>query len=211
MSGVGFVVRASRPDWALEATLESGAGAIALVGPSGAGKSSLLMALAGLLPGAQVRLDVAGLRLVDTAAGLDPAPHHRGVGYVFQDARLFPHLSVGRNIGFGRPYAENPMSVGEALALVDLEGFEERRPATLSGGEARRAALARALLVRPKLLLLDEPFSGLDGARRLNAIAEIRRLRERIATPLILVSHDERDVQALAEQVLVIENGRLKS
>jgi molybdate transport system ATP-binding protein len=126
---------------------------------------------------------------------------------VFQDGRLFPHLSVGANVAFGRPYATDPMTVAEALKLVDLEGFEHRRPAGLSGGEARRAAIARALLPRPRLLLLDEPFAGLDDGRRQALIPYLLRLRDALKTPMIVVSHDDRDVSALTQTVLTLDRG----
>ncbi|WP_288759886.1 ATP-binding cassette domain-containing protein, partial [uncultured Brevundimonas sp.] len=144
-----------------------------------------------------------------TATRLDPPAYARGVGYVFQDGRLFPHLSVGANVAFGARYAATPMSTAEALALVDLAGFEDRRPRSLSGGEARRAALARALLPRPRLLLLDEPFTGLDDERRARLTGNLQRLRDETGVPLILVSHDARDVEQLTDHVVELRDGRV--
>jgi molybdate transport system ATP-binding protein len=201
-------VRARRGDFDLDVTFETGARAVALIGPSGAGKTTLLQALAGLIPADTVRLVVDDATVVDTAAGPIPPAHRRGLGYVFQDGRLFPHLSVGANVAFGRPWATRPMTVAEALKLVDLEGFEHRRPAGLSGGEMRRAAIARALLPRPRLLLLDEPFAGLDAARRQALIPYLVMLRDTLETPMIVVSHDDRDVADLAETVLTLDRGR---
>ncbi|QTC91096.1 ATP-binding cassette domain-containing protein [Brevundimonas goettingensis] len=205
---LSFWVRARRGDFALDAACDAPGKAVALVGPSGAGKTTLLQGLAGLIPTEEVRLTVNDRALVDTAMGLDPPAHARGLGYVFQDGRLFPHLSVGANVAFGARWAKKPMSVAEALKLVDLEGFEHRRPAGLSGGEMRRVAIARALLPRPRLLLLDEPFAGLDDARRQALIAWLLRLRDTVKTPMIVVSHDDRDVAALAETVLTLDRGR---
>jgi molybdate transport system ATP-binding protein len=205
---LSFWVRARRGDFDLDAAFEAPSQAVALVGPSGAGKTTLLQGLAGLIPAEEVRLTVDDRTLVDTAMGLAPPPHARGLGYVFQDGRLFPHLSVGANVAFGARWAADPMTVGEALKLVDLEGFAHRRPTSLSGGEIRRVAIARALLPRPRLLLLDEPFAGLDDARRQALIPYLVKLRDTLKTPMIVVSHDDRDVAALADTVLMLDCGR---
>ena len=130
---VAFKVTARRGAFHLDVAFETAVRAIAVVGASGAGKTTLLQGLAGLTPVTRARLVLDGQTLVDTDAGVRPAAHRRGVGYVFQDGRLFPHLRVGANVGFARPYATDPMSVDEALRLVDLEGFEDRWPASLSG------------------------------------------------------------------------------
>ena len=201
-------VRARRGDFDLNVAFDTDARALAVVGPSGAGKTTLLQGLAGLIATDEVRLIIGDTPVVDTAAGLAPPTHRRGVGYVFQDGRLFPHMTVGANVGFARPYARDPLSVADALRLVDMEGFEHRRPAGLSGGETRRVAIARALSARPRLLLLDEPFAGLDDARRQALIPYLLRLRDEVGVPMILVSHDDRDVSALAQSVMTIDQGR---
>lgn len=205
---LAFEIRLRRSGFELDVAFESEARAIAVVGQSGAGKTSLLQGLAGLVRVEAARLAIDGAPLVDTKRGISPPPHRRGVGYVFQDGRLFPHLRVADNVGFGRPYADNPMRVADALRLVDMDGFERRWPSSLSGGEARRVALARALATRPKLLLLDEPFTGLDDARRSELIPYLLRLRDEIGTLMILVSHDRRDVDDLAHAVVEIAQGR---
>lgn len=205
---LAFHVRARREAFILDVAFETDARVVAVVGASGAGKTTLLEGLAGLGPVDAARLVVDGEVLVDTSAGLAPPPHRRGIGHVFQDGRLFPHLTVGANIIFSRPYVADAMGVAEALRLVDMSGYEDRWPATLSGGEARRVAVARALARRPRLLLLDEPFTGLDGPRRIALIDHFRGLRDRIGVPMIIVSHDERDVVGLAETVLTIDAGR---
>lgn len=201
-------VRATRGEFDLDVAFETDARALALIGASGAGKTSLLQGLAGLIPTDETRLIVGGDIVVDTTIGLSPPTHKRGVGYVFQDGRLFPHMSVGDNVGFAQPYSSAPMTITDALRLVDMQGFEHRRPAGLSGGETRRVAIARALLARPRLLLLDEPFAGLDDARRQALIPYLVRLRDEVGVPMILVSHDERDVSALAQSVVTINRGR---
>ncbi|WP_395945913.1 ATP-binding cassette domain-containing protein [Brevundimonas sp.] len=201
---IAFDIRLRRGDFRLDVAFETDARAVAVVGPSGVGKTSLLQGLAGLVRVDEAELRVDGVPVLDTRSGLAPPPHRRGVGYVFQDGRLFPHMRVGDNVGFGRHYADAPMTVGEALRLVDLEGFEMRWPASLSGGEMRRVALARALATRPKMLLLDEPFTGLDDGRRADLIPYLLRLRDELATQMIIVSHDQRDVGDLAQSVLVM-------
>lgn len=205
---IAFQVRARRDGFALDVGFETEANAIAVIGPSGAGKTTLLTALAGLGKADDVRLDVDRRVIVDTSAGLAPPPHRRGVGYVFQGGRLFPHLTVASNVGFSQPYVVDPLPISDALRLVDLEGFGARRPASLSGGELRRVAIARALVGRPRLLLLDEPFTGLDARRREALIPYLLKLRDEIRTPMIIVSHDARDVADLAHATLALDHGR---
>jgi molybdate transport system ATP-binding protein len=204
---LAFEVKARRGGFQLDVSFQSAARAIGVVGPSGHGKTTLLQGLAGLLPLQAGRLVLDGMTVMDLAEGQAPPAHLRGLGYVFQDGRLFPHLSVAGNVGFGQRYSRDPLSIEAALALVGLQGFEARWPASLSGGEARRVAIARALLTRPRLLLLDEPFTGLDAGRRAQLLPILLALRDNARTPMILVSHDLRDVEALCEDVLTLENG----
>jgi molybdate transport system ATP-binding protein len=196
---VEFQVRVSRDDFEIEAACITDARVVALEGPSGAGKTTILQGLAGLLPVHLARLAIDGSVLVDTASGIIPPPHRRGIGFVFQDLRLFPHLTVGDNIGFGARFVEHPMSVDAALDLVDLNGFASRWPNSLSGGEARRVAIARALCSAPRILFLDEPLTGLDLARRDSVMPYLRRLRDETLIPILLVSHDPRDLADLAD------------
>ncbi|MFN3856868.1 MAG: ATP-binding cassette domain-containing protein [Caulobacter sp.] len=200
-------IQARRGAFELAVAFDSPRRVVAVEGPSGAGKTTLLYALAGLLPGARVRMAVDGAVLVDTAAGVDPPVHRRRIGFVFQDVRLFPHMTVAANIGYGRS-GEGGMGVAEALALMDLQGFGDRWPRSLSGGEARRVALARALCADPAVLLLDEPFTGLDEARREALLPYLVRLRDETALPMLLVSHDPRDAAALAQDRVTISAGR---
>jgi molybdate transport system ATP-binding protein len=206
---LAFAVRARRGGFTLDVAFRTSARSLAVVGPSGAGKTTLLHAIAGLAPG-EVSVALDDRLLVDTAAGLSPPAHRRRIGYVFQDGRLFPHLRVGANVGFSAPHVEDPLSVADALRLVDLEGFETRWPASLSGGEVRRVAIARALASRPRLLLLDEPFTGLDAARREALTPYLLRLRDVVAVPMIIVSHDPRDIETLALDVLTLDRGTVR-
>lgn len=170
---------------------------LGVVGPSGCGKSTLLDAMAGVERGAVITLD---------GTSLTPLPmHQRRIGYVTQDALLFPHLSVRANIAYS-PFARTIDDVAQTLGLTALL---DRMPRHLSGGERRRVALARAIASAPRLLLLDEPFNGLDDARRADAIALVRDVHRAFALPMVLVSHRREEVGALATQVIVLEGGRL--
>ena len=195
-----------RGDFAFDIGFDSSARAVAVVGPSGCGKTTFLHGLAGLLGDSTARVRIDGDVLLDDAVLRRPA-HRRSIGYVFQDVRLFPHMSVEENLAFARPYGGDELTVAHALDLMDLRGFERRRPASLSGGEARRVALARAFAARPKLLLLDEPFTGLDVRRRERLAPYLLRLREEAALPMIIVSHDPRDLDLIAEDVVHIAEG----
>ncbi len=181
----------------LEAAFACEAGALGVVGPSGSGKTTLLDAIAGIEPGARVVLDGQDR----TGSPL----HRRRVGYVTQDALLFPHLEVRANLAYS-PEAGPPEEVSRVLGIAHLL---DRMPRNLSGGERRRAALARALLSRPEILLLDEPFAGLDAPLRREAISYLLRVRERFATPMIIVTHLAEEAVALADWVVRLEGGRV--
>jgi molybdate transport system ATP-binding protein len=187
---------------------------VAVLGPNGAGKSTLLRVLAGLLRPAAGRVAVAGATWDDAPAGTHLPPHRRSVGMVFQDALLFPHLTVTDNVAFGL----RTRGVGRAAARraaaawldrVGLGGLGEQRPAHLSGGQAQRAALARALVTDPAVLLLDEPLSALDARTRLTVRAELRRHLAEFGGGTVLVTHDPVDAMALADRVVVVEHGRV--
>ncbi|MEI4273992.1 ABC transporter ATP-binding protein [Klenkia sp. LSe6-5] len=185
---------------------------LAVLGPNGAGKSTVLRVLAGLLPPGGGRV-VIGDDLWDSPERHVPA-HERSLGVVFQDHLLFPHLSTTDNVAFGLRTrgvrrAEARRTAGEWLRRVGLEGFGDRRPTQLSGGQAQRAALARALVGEPRLLLLDEPLSALDARTRLTVRAELRRHLAEFAGCTVLVSHDPVDAMALADRVVVVEDGRV--
>jgi molybdate transport system ATP-binding protein len=188
---------------------------LAVLGPNGAGKSTLLRVLAGLLPPDAGRVVVDGDQVWDdVAAGVRLPAHARRLGMVFQDHLLFPHLSAVDNVAFGLRTrgvrkAAARAAAGDWLARVGLEGLGDRRPGQLSGGQAQRAALARALVGDPAVLLLDEPLSALDARTRLTVRAELRRHLAAFAGSTVLVTHDPVDAMALADRVVVVEEGRV--
>jgi molybdate transport system ATP-binding protein len=196
-------LRVSVGTFSLEAALDVPAGSVlAVLGPNGAGKTTLLRALAGLVP-ASGPVVVSGVDL----AGL--APEARGVGVVFQDYRLFPHLSVLGNVAFGVPGRAARRSVLPLLAALDLEPLADRRPAQLSGGQAQRVALARALATRPRMLLLDEPMAALDARTRQEVRTLLRSRLDAFEGPVVLVTHDPLEAMVLADRMLVLEQGRV--
>jgi len=177
---------------------------LALTGPSGAGKTSVLHAIAGLVRPVAGRIAIDGRTLFDSQGGVDVPTHRRRIGYVFQDTRLFPHRDVRANLLYGRHGARGD---GAAFALdrvVDLLGIGhllERRPANLSGGEAQRVAIGRALLSQPAILLFDEPLSSLDQPRREELIPYLQRVRDEVRLPMVYVSHTADDVRRIADVV----------
>ena len=196
----------------LEVELAFERGVTAIVGPSGAGKSTLLSAIAGLVPlsAGHIRLD--GAALDDVALGVHTAPHRRGVGLVFQSLALFPHLSVQDNVAYG--IADRRRGRDEArdwLRRVRAEHLAERRVPTLSGGEAQRGALARALAARPLFLLLDEPFSALDRPLRAALVADLGGLLRGLDIPTLIVTHELADVAGLAARVVGLVAGGVEA
>ncbi len=194
-----------RGERAISCRFTAPAGITALVGPSGVGKSSVLEAIAGLLRPTAGRILVGGTVLYDSAAGVDLPPEARACGMVFQDLRLFPHRRVRENLTYGEmlaPAERRFLSLDEAAAFLDIAPLLGRRPRTLSGGEAQRVAIGRALLSGPRFLLMDEPLTALDDARREAIILVIERIRDQLALPILLVSHDRVDVARLADQVV---------
>lgn len=182
---------------------------IALVGESGAGKTSLLYAIAGLLQPQRGRIAVAGRVLFDDASGIDLPPHRRHIGFVFQDARLFPHLTVRANLLYGQRFARNRrarFALDEVVALLGIEALLKRRTDGLSGGEAQRVAIGRALLSQPELLLLDEPLASLDQARREELIPYLQRVRDESGLPMIYVSHVPDEVRRLTSSIQSIDH-----
>ncbi|TFV62740.1 ABC transporter ATP-binding protein [Geodermatophilus sp. DF01-2] len=187
---------------------------LAVLGPNGAGKSTLLRVVAGLLPPDGGRVAVGAEVWDDVAAGVHVPAHGRRLGMVFQDHLLFPHLSVTDNVAFGlRTRGTRTSDARRAaaawLARVGIADLGDRRPGRLSGGQAQRAALARALVGEPAVLLLDEPLSALDARTRLTVRAELRRHLAEYAGSTVLVTHDPIDAMALADRVVVVEEGRV--
>jgi len=189
------------------ARVAGGPGITALVGPSGQGKTSTLDAVAGLLRPVSGRIAVGGEVLFDAAQGIDLPPEARATGYVFQDLRLFPHLSVRDNLLFGAGRAASvhgAVTLDEVASILDIAPLLARRPHSLSGGEAQRVAIGRALLSGPRFLLMDEPLTALDAARRDSVIALIARIRDMFALPVLLVSHRQDEVARLADAVATL-------
>jgi molybdate transport system ATP-binding protein len=183
-----------------------------LFGPSGSGKTTVLRCLAGLERPARGFIRFGGETWFDAARGLSLPPQQRDIGYVFQEYALFPHLTVARNLGYGLgglPAGERSRRVAEMLDLLGLYGLEGRYPARLSGGERQRVALGRALVRRPRLLLLDEPLSALDAPTREQLRRELRRLLAALRVPALLVTHDRVEALALGDRVVVLDGGRV--
>lgn len=187
--------------------IEDDARVIALSGESGAGKTSVLHAIAGLVRPMSGHIEVEGRRLFDSARGTDLPAHLRRIGYVFQDTRLFPHLDVRANLHYGRHahVARDDTAAGAVLELLGIGHLLERRTANLSGGEAQRVALGRALLSQPAVLLLDEPLSMLDQARRDELIPYLQRVRDGTRLPIIYVSHSADEIRRLTDAVHVLD------
>jgi molybdate transport system ATP-binding protein len=187
-------------------------GVTALFGPSGCGKSTILAAIAGLLRPQHGRIALDGTVLLDTARGIALAPERRRAAMVFQDARLFPHLSVATNLRYGLRRAPRDApgpGFDDVVGLLGIDHLLARRPFGLSGGERQRVALGRALLARPLLLLMDEPLAALDAARRAEVLPFLARLREAVRLPILYVTHALDEVDALADHMVLIEAGRV--
>ncbi len=201
----------------LRARFESDDNCVVLFGPSGAGKSLTLQAIAGLArpDGGFIRL--GGRTLFDSDLGIDVPIRARRVGYVFQDYALFPHLSVADNVGFGlrRRWcwglaARERRQVADMLSVFEIAALADARPRDLSGGQRQRVALARALIGRPDMLLLDEPFAALNPLLRAKMRTELSRIREHFEVPVILITHDEEDVTAFGETLVMVEAGSVR-
>ncbi|MFQ5775971.1 MAG: molybdenum ABC transporter ATP-binding protein [Kiloniellaceae bacterium] len=189
-------------------------GIVALFGRSGAGKTSLVNMLAGLLRPDRGRIAVNGAVLFDSARGVDVPPERRRLGYVFQEGRLFPHLSVRGNLTYGlarAPRAARRIGLDHIVGLLGLEGLLARRPRQLSGGEKQRVALGRALLANPRLLLMDEPLASLDQPRKEEILPFIERLRDEFAVPIVYVSHAMPEIVRLADTLVLISDGRVEA
>ncbi|MCI7552190.1 MAG: ABC transporter ATP-binding protein [Actinomycetaceae bacterium] len=180
---------------------------VGLLGPSGSGKSTVLRAIAGLEPISD------GTILIDGEDASDIPTHRRSTGMVFQDAQLFPHRSVGKNIAYGLeahgiPRAQRQARVLEMLQLVELGGYENRAITTLSGGQAQRVALARSLAPEPRVLLLDEPLSALDRDLRESLAHQLRRILKETGTSAVYVSHDENEAHIVTDRVVRLQSSR---
>jgi len=201
-------------EFSLEATFESEGRVTGLFGASGAGKTSLVNMIAGLLRPDRGTIAIDGELLDDTEKGLHVPTWRRRIGYVFQDARLFPHLNVRQNLDYGRrmnALADDPDQRKRVTDLLDIGHLLDRRPGKLSGGERQRVALGRALLAKPRLLLLDEPLGALDESRRAEILPYLVRLRDEARIPMVYVSHDAAEMRQLATQIVLLQRGRVSS
>jgi molybdate transport system ATP-binding protein len=185
---------------------------LALFGPSGSGKTTTLEVIAGLRAPVRGRIAIAGRELYSSEARLNLPPRQRGIGYVPQDALLFPHLDVRGNVLFGARRARmhgRRLAVDDVLALVEAGPLLDREVAGLSGGERQRVALARALMSSPDLLLLDEPLAAVDLPSRRRILASLGRIRDDLGVPLIYVTHDPAELRSVADTVIVLDQGRV--
>jgi molybdate transport system ATP-binding protein len=199
-------------EFSLSASFTSEGRVTGLFGASGAGKTSLINMIAGLLKPDRGVISLDGETLDDTAARVHVPPHRRRIGYVFQDARLFPHLNVRQNLEYGRRMnrlAEDPVQRARVTELLDIGSLLDRRPGKLSGGERQRVALGRALLSKPRLLLLDEPLGSLDEGRKVEILPYLVRLRDEANVPMVYVSHDAAEMRQLATQIVMLRDGRV--
>jgi molybdate transport system ATP-binding protein len=206
-----FDARCRVGTFALDTRFSTGAGITALFGRSGAGKSTVLNLIAGLAAPASGRIVVGGRELYDSAKGIDLPPHARRVGYVFQEGRLLPHLTVRRNLRYGSFFNRNEKPLSSFAHVVELLGLGhllERRPGALSGGEKQRVAIGRALLANPEVLLLDEPLASLDAPRKAEILYYIERLRDEVRAPIVYVSHSLDEVVRLADTIVLLSEGR---
>lgn len=209
---LSFDARLVQGQFRLDARFEAGARITALFGPSGAGKTTILNLIAGIVSPDEGRIALSGTPLVDTGLGIAVPPYRRRIGYVFQDAQLFPHLTVKQNLLFGRWFAgagQLQIAFDKVADTLDIRSLLTKRPTHLSGGEKQRVALARAILSDPALLLLDEPLASLDDRRRMDILPLIEHVRDDFHVPILYVSHSKSEVERLADRIVLIEGGRV--
>jgi molybdate transport system ATP-binding protein len=204
-------VRKLLGDFKLDIEFCSDATVTALFGTSGSGKSSLIGMAAGLIRPDEGLIEIAGRTMFDSARSIDVPAHRRAIRVVFQESRLFPHFSVRQNLLYGYRLAGNrsPMSLEEIVALLGIEHLLSRRPRTLSGGERQRVALGRALLANPAALLLDEPLASLDQGRKDDVLPYLKKLVTETRIPILYVSHQRDEIEALAQCVVTLDRGRV--
>ena len=196
----------------LAAQFQIAGGVTALFGPSGAGKTSVVNMIAGLLKPDRGSIVLGDTILFDQAEAINVPPHRRRIGYVFQEGRLFPHLSVRQNLDYGRRMSGRPRDPTEFERIATLLGIThllQRRPRMLSGGERQRVAIGRALLMQPRLLLLDEPLASLDAGHKGEILPYLLRLRDQAAIPMVYVSHIAAELRQIATTVVQLEEGRV--
>jgi molybdate transport system ATP-binding protein len=201
-------------DFSLSARFQTGSGVTAVFGPSGAGKTTLVNMVSGLVAPDRGRITIDETVLFDSAKRINLPPHGRRIGYVFQEGRLFPHLSVKHNLDYGRRMCGLPPDVPQKqriVSLLDIGNLLDRRPGKLSGGERQRIAIGRALLMRPRLLLLDEPLASLDVARKREILPYLERLRDEVGVPMVYVSHQAAELRRIATSVVRLATGKVEA
>lgn len=207
-----IAIRHDFPGFTLDATLSAPPGITALFGRSGSGKTTIVNAVAGLLMPDEGRIAAGDWVLLDTARGIRLKPHRRRLGYIFQEGRLFPHLTVRQNLRYGAWFAPKDApreKTGRVVELLGIGHLLERRPGALSGGEKQRVSIGRALLSAPRLILADEPLAALDEARKAEILPYFERLRDEVNIPILYVSHSASEVARLATTVAALEEGRV--
>lgn len=205
-------VRHAFPGFTLDAAFRAPPGVTVLFGRSGSGKTTLVNAVAGLLVPDAGRIACGGLTLLDTERGVRLRPHRRRLGYIFQEGRLFPHLTVRQNLAYGAWFAPRDApreGMGRIVELLGIGDLLDRRPGALSGGEKQRVAIGRALLSAPRLILADEPLASLDEARKAEILPYFERLRDEVNMPILYVSHSASEVARLATTIVALEAGRV--
>jgi molybdate transport system ATP-binding protein len=208
---LSVTLRHSFGGFSLDVGFQAAAGITALFGRSGSGKTSVINAVAGLLRPDFGRISLDGRDLMDSTRSMWLPPYRRGLGYVFQDSRLFPHLSVQQNLLYGRWFARNhdDIAFDHVVALLGIGALLGRSPGALSGGEKQRVAIGRALLARPRMLLMDEPLAALDAERKSEILPYLERLRDDTRIPILYVSHSMSEVARLATTLVIMQSGRV--
>lgn len=208
---IDISIEIARGDFILSATFSSDAPIVGLFGRSGAGKTSLVNAIAGIVRPTRGHVRIEGVTLFDDAQRIDVPIRARRIGYVFQHALLFPHLTVESNLTYGMKHSAadgRRFEPNEVIALLGLERLLARKPSTLSGGERQRVAIGRALLAQPRVLLMDEPLASLDAQRKTEILDYIERLRDTLPIPIVYVTHSVAEIARLADTVVVLADGR---
>jgi molybdate transport system ATP-binding protein len=211
---LGVDVEKRLGDFFLSARFATRNGVTAVFGPSGAGKTTLVNMISGLVAPDRGRIAIEETVLFDSEKRINLPPHRRRIGYVFQEGRLFPHLSVKHNLDYGRRMNGLPRDGAQMqriIALLDIGHLIDRRPGKLSGGERQRVAIGRALLMRPRLLLLDEPLASLDLARKREILPYLERLRDEVGVPMVYVSHQAAELRRIATSVVRLIAGKVEA